>query len=90
VAGPRVLLYLLYVVSLDHGQVQVKSSPVEFSLCRLSVVSGDGELAPSPTRYVLSLSTSTPSSKISAASLLYRVCLCQFLLPSVLVVFLLS
>jgi hypothetical protein len=41
-AGPRVLLYLLYVIYFDLWQVQVESSPMEFSLCCLCIVSGDG------------------------------------------------
>jgi hypothetical protein len=39
--GPGVLLYLLYIYL---WQVQVKFSSMESSLCRLCVVSGDGEL----------------------------------------------
>jgi hypothetical protein len=37
-AGPRVLLYLLYVIHFDLGQVQVESSPVEVS-CAASALS---------------------------------------------------
>jgi hypothetical protein len=50
IASPGVLLYLLYVLYIDLWQVQVEFSPMESSLCRLCVISGDGDLAPSPTR----------------------------------------
>jgi hypothetical protein len=49
-AGPGMLLYLLCFLYTDLWQMQVEFSPVECSLCRLCVVSGDGELAPMPAR----------------------------------------
>jgi hypothetical protein len=43
-AGPGVLLYLLYVSSIDHWQVQVEFPPMGSFLCCLCFVSSDGEL----------------------------------------------
>jgi hypothetical protein len=44
------LLYVIYIFYFDLGQGPIEFSPMESSLCRLYVVSGDGELAHSPAR----------------------------------------
>jgi hypothetical protein len=48
-AGPAVLLYLLYVSSIDHWQLQVEFAPWEAPCAASASLPAMLSLAPSPT-----------------------------------------